>query len=214
MKSVGDQAAQSRRGLGPLKVIGIVLIVLLLLMAGGFWLVKTYALPSEFKPVVLKSQEEKELTEKLSVLHPKATLEPEAYSEKDADRRIRLTERELNALLAKNTNLAQRVALDLSADLVSAKILIPMEEDFPVLGGKTLRVKAGVEFAYGDGRPIVRLKGVSIMGIPLPNEWLGGMKNIDLVEEYGDASGFWTTFAAGVDDVRVEEGWLVIHLKE
>ncbi|MFC1572687.1 arginine N-succinyltransferase [Candidatus Eisenbacteria bacterium] len=197
-----------------MKVIVIVLIVLILLAAGGFWLVKTYAFPSDFKPVVLKAQEEQQLDAKLSALDPKAALEPEPYSEEGADRTIRLTERELNALLAKNTDLAHRVALDLSTDLISAKILIPMEEDFPVLGGKTLRVKAGVEFAYGGGRPIVKLKGVSIWGVPLPNEWLGGMKNIDLVEQYGDQDGFWRTFAAGVDDVRVEEGLLVIQLKE
>ena len=83
-----------------------------------------------------------------------------------------------------------------------------------MLGGKIVKVKAGLELAYRDGRPIVALRGISIMGVPLPNAWLGGIKNIDLVREYGAEEGFWQAFAAGVEDIRVEQGRLRIALKE
>ncbi|MDH3378077.1 MAG: arginine N-succinyltransferase, partial [Gammaproteobacteria bacterium] len=53
----------------------------------------------------------------------------------------------------------------------------------------------------------------SIMGVPLPNAWLGGIKNIDLVREYGD-EGFWKAFDAGVEEVSVDEGRLRIVLKK
>ena len=52
------------------------------------------------------------------------------------------------------------------------------------------------------------------MGVPLPNAWLGGLKNIDLVKEFGADEGFWNTFSAGVDSISVVEGFLNIRLKE
>jgi hypothetical protein len=75
-------------------------------------------------------------------------------------------------------------------------------------------MKAGVELAYQGGKPIVILRGVSIMGVPIPNAWLGNLKNIDLVKEFGTEEGFWKSFAAGVDDIQVREGSLIVKLKE
>jgi hypothetical protein len=135
-------------------------------------------------------------------------------SEKSIKREINFTEKELNALLAKNTDLARKLAIDLSDDLVSAKLLVPVDEDFPVFGGKTLRVRTGVVFTYVKGKPVVILKGVTIMGVPMPNAWLGGIKNIDLVKEFGTDKGFWKTFSDGVEDIKVEKGFLKLKLKE
>ena len=58
------------------------------------------------------------------------------------------------------------------------------------------------------------LKGITVMGIPIPNAWMGGIKNIDLVEKFGTEKGFWKAFSDGVEDVAVEEGLLKIKLKE
>ena len=120
----------------------------------------------------------------------------------------------MNALLAKNTDLAKKLAIDLSDDLVSAKLLVPVDEDFPVFGGKILRVRTGVVFAYNKGKPVIILKGITIMGVPIPNAWLGGIKNMDLVKEFGAENGFWKTFSEGIEDIKVEEGRLKIKLKE
>jgi hypothetical protein len=106
------------------------------------------------------------------------------------------------------------LAIDLSDDLISAKLLLPVDEDFPILGGKILRLKSGMVFTYNNGKPIVILKGISIMGVPIPNAWLGGIKNVDLVENFGADRGFWKTFSDGVEDIKVEEGLLKIKLKE
>ncbi|HXK55329.1 MAG TPA: arginine N-succinyltransferase, partial [Gammaproteobacteria bacterium] len=106
------------------------------------------------------------------------------------------------------------VAVDLSDNLISAKILLPLDEDFPFLGGKILRARTGIEFSYENQRPVVKLKGVTIMGIPIPNAWLGGLKNIDLVAEFGTDEGFWKAFSEGVAAVKVEEGSLRLRLKE
>ncbi|MEJ1414947.1 MAG: arginine N-succinyltransferase, partial [Candidatus Sedimenticola sp. (ex Thyasira tokunagai)] len=141
-------------------------------------------------------------------------LRAERYSEEGVLREVNFSERELNAMLAKNRDLAKKLAVDMSDDLVSARLLVPLDKDFPVLGGKTLRVSAGVEMAFRDAKPVVILKGVSIMGIPIPNSWLGGLKNIDLISEFGDENGFWSGFSDGVEDVRIEEGHLKVKLKE
>jgi hypothetical protein len=106
------------------------------------------------------------------------------------------------------------MAIDLSDDLVSLRMLLPVDPDFPVMGGKTIRIRTGAELAYRDGRPVVMLRGVSLMGVPIPNAWLGGLKNIDLVREFGDGQGFWKTFSDGVESIQVRDGKLSIKLRE
>jgi len=220
------------RRLGCLPVLALLIAAVVVTAIVTLWAAKRYLFPSEFRPVTLSAQEETVLDAKLERLDPlhrgrpgqpghvppgraeEPALAPEPYSEAGASRSITFTERELNALLAKNTELARKLAIDLADDLVSAKLLVPMDEDFPVLGGKVLKARAGVELAYRDGRPIVVLKGITIMGVPLPNAWLGGIKNIDLVKEFGGEAGFWKSFADGVDHIRVSEGRLEIELKE
>lgn len=235
---IGTEPA--RRGSG-FKIFVIVLVTIIVTVGITLLAVKYFLFPSEFKPVKLSMQEEQVLNDKLERLdsmqyvsrkqrRDKATgtespteqevpaeadaLEPEPYSEEGADRTITLSERELNALLAKNTDLARKLAIDLSSDLVSAKLLVPVDEDFPIMGGQILKVRAGVELAYQDGRAVVILKGVSIMGVPIPNAWLGGLKNIDLVEQYGTDAGFWKSLSDGVQNIRIADGSLQIELKE
>ena len=77
-----------------------------------------------------------------------------------------------------------------------------------------LKVTAGLELRFAEGRPVVALRGISLWGVPIPNAWLGGIKNIDLVKEFGGQGGFWQAFAAGVEDIRVEEGRLTVRLRE
>ncbi len=71
-----------------------------------------------------------------------------------------------------------------------------------------------MEMRYAEGRPVIILKGVSIWGMPMPNAWLGNMKNIDLVKEFGEDKGFWKAFADGVEEIEVKEEKLRIKLKE
>ena len=208
----------------------LVLLTILVTVIATVWVVRVYLFPSEFRPVTLSQKEEQVLERKLDWLggfSPNRSrtpdtgsgsslppLKPEAYSEKGAKREVNFSEKEINALLAKNTDLARKLAIDLSDDLVSAKLLIPVDPDFPVLGGKIIRARAGVELAYQNGRPVVVLKGISIMGVPLPNAWMGGIKNVDLIREFGENKGFWKAFADGVDYIEVEDGKLVVKLKE
>ena len=209
---------------GGLRWPQITAIVLLTVVATALltvWLIRVYVFPPQFEPVVLSKQEEQVLQakiERLEVIAPgpagEGTLTPEPYSEDAAARTVTFTERELNAMLAKNTEMADRVAIDLSDKLVSAKILVPLDEDFPLFGGRILRVKTGLAFDYQDGRPMMKLMGVTLMGVPLPGAWLGGLKNVDLITEFGQEPGFWKSFADGVADIEVQEGALRLRLRE
>jgi hypothetical protein len=190
------------------------------------FVINYYIFPKQLEPVELSQREESSLNKKLkhfglpelpssnSESESSNALTPEPYSEEGAKREVSFSEKELNAMLAKNTDLADKVAIDLSDNLASAKMIIPLDPDFPVLGGKTLKVNAGAELAYANGRPIIILKGVSVWGVPIPNAWLGNLKNVDLVKEFGGDEGFWKSFADGVDNIRVSEGSLIIKLKE
>jgi hypothetical protein len=189
------------------------------------WLTMSYLFPKAFVPVTLNHEEQVVLDAKLKNLNVElrttpargkespAVLQPQRYREEKAAREVTFSQREVNALIATNTDLASKVAIDLSPDLVSARILIPLDPDMPLLGGKTLKMAAGLELGYKDSRPIVVLKGVSLWGVPIPNAWLGNLKNVDLVHEYGN-EGFWQAFAAGVDNISVGDGRLTVKLKE
>ena len=221
---------QTDSGQSWLKIFGIVVAASIVATLVAVTAVYFYLFPGPFKPVTLSSSEEQVLEQKLERLDSMRRtpslhkdrlqpdqgkdLQPERYTETDANREIILTERELNALLAKNTDLASKLAIDLAEDLASAKLLIPLDDEFPILGGKTLKVTAGLEMSYRDQRPVVALRGVSLWGVPLPNAWLGNMKNVDLVQEFGDQKGFWESFADGIDEVKISDGQLRVRLRE
>jgi len=223
---------KEKTGLSAAKVAGIVVAAMLLTMVGTLFIVKNWLFPSPFEPVVLSQAEEQRLERKLErfeqiggrthrvppgqpgMMPTEEDLKPEPYSEEGASREIRLSEREINAMIAQNTDLAQKMVVDFSNDLVSVKLLIPVDPDFPIMGGKTLKVKAGAELAFRGSRPVVILRGISVMGVPLPNAWLGGLKNIDLVEVFGAEPGFWKGFSDGVAAIEVRDGSLQIMLKE
>lgn len=227
MKEVSiENKEETEKKNNTLLIIGIVLLTIFLSVGITLWVVNQYIFPKKFDPVVLSQSEDATLTTKLDQFSwldntssgssdsENNKLEPEKYSEQNATREINLSERELNALLAKNTNLANKLAIDLSENLASGKLLVPMDEDFPILGGKTLKISAGIELSFLNERPIIKLRGISVMGVPIPNSWLGGMKNVDLINEFGQDEGFWKSFAEGVDNINVNEGNLVIKLKE
>ena len=221
----------SKDGFSASQVALFVLIAILITAGTCYWFFKTFISPSNFEPVALSSKEQVQLDSKLQQLgiNPRdlfsrtesenqfdseGRLVPKEYVENPEKRNIQMSERELNAIVASNSDIAKRLAIDLSDDLASAKLLIPVDPDFPMLGGKTLRVNAGLEIAYRNELPVVILRGVSIMGVPIPNAWLGNLKNVDLVEQFGTDPGFWSSFSDGVDLIEIDDGQLHIKLRE
>ena len=217
-----SQAQAPKKGLGA----GVIILITIATTVLTVWLFMAWMFPKSFSPVELSKSEQVTLDKKMKALNldlaaipsgkkgeTTKVLEPQPYTEEGASREVSFTEREVNALIASNTDLADKVAIDLSPGLVSARALIPLDPDMPFVGGKTLKISAGVVLNFRDGKPVVMLKGVSLWGVPIPNDWLGNLKNVDLVAQYGD-SGFWKSFAAGVDSLAVGDGKLTVKLKE
>ncbi len=194
------------------------------------WWINQYVYATMFEPTRLGVDEQQVLDAKMAQLlqttnagayapqssRPTngAPLEPEPYTEREANREILLTEREVNALLAKDSKMAKHVAVDLADDLVSVKLVVPVNNEMPLVGGKLLKLDFGLALSYVGGRPVVVMRGISVGGIPLPSAWWGDIKNTNLVDEFGGSGGFWDQFAKGVDDLKIEDGQLHVKLKE
>ena len=215
-----------KKRLSGIKIFFLVIVIAVVTSILTVWLFTLYFFPKQFKPVELSKSESQALSDKLDRLDPTTrsktdpagkndkALIPEKYSEDAASRHITFSERELNALLATNADLAEKFAIDLSDNLASAKLILPLDPDLPILGGKTLKLNAGLELRYEDAKPVVMLRCISLWGVPIPNSWIGGIKNVDLVKEFGGESGFWKAFSEGIEFIRVEDGKLSVQLKE
>ncbi|MFO7760499.1 MAG: arginine N-succinyltransferase [Thermodesulfobacteriota bacterium] len=214
--------AEQRPRFSGIQVLGIVLLTIVLTLGLGYWAISAFLFPEPFTPVRLNQHEQQRLEKKLEAVNraarynsqKEAALQPEPYTEKAARREVHFTEKEINSLLARNTDLARKFAVDLSADLASLKILLPLDPEMPVFGGKTLKVTAGLELGMDQGRPRVVFKGISVWGVPLPNVWLGNLKDFDLIAKFGNAGGFWQAMAEGVREIEVEEGRLRVRLEK
>ena len=209
-----------------LAIVAGALLLIVVTIGVTLWVARTWLFPAPFEPVRLDAAEARVLDDKLARLGAPLALpgsrpgteaddgvaRPEAYREDPAARTVRLTQRELNALLARDSDLAQRVALHLGRDTVSANVIVPIPADFPIMAGRNLRFTSGLGLRHEQGRAVVVLEGISVMGVPLPSAWLGGLKGKDLVAWYGGQDGFWRQFAAGIEQLRVEDGQLTVQL--
>ncbi len=208
--------------------VGLTVLATALLTA---WWVNQYLYAATFEPIHLTEPEQHSLDHKMAQLRqpnpstispstPKVDspddgpLKPEPYSEEGASRAIQLTEREVNALIAKDAEMAKHVAVDLAENLVSVKLVVPVNDEVPLVGGNTLKLNFGVELSYANGKPVVSMEGISLGGVPLPSAWWGDIKHLNLVEEFGGSGGFWDQFSTGVQDLKIQDGQLRITLKE
>ena len=214
------------------RILGIIALFFIVVITVSVWWIKHNLYANPFNPTKLNEREQQVLNTKLERLEQsfqkqgkfsgtrtdeemtKGRLEPEGYIEDPARREIRISEKELNALIAKDEKAARQIAINLSDDMISLKLIIPVDKGFPFLGGKTLRLSCGVTLRHEAGKPVVALRGVSIGGIPIPNAWLGNLKNVDLVHEFNGQHGFWGTLSKGVEDIKVSNGSLSIKLRE
>lgn len=224
------EEGSSQRFSGRQVVLFVGLTVLATAVVTAWW-VNQYLYAATFEPIQLTPPEQHSLDNKMAklaqespvVLSPSSqkivssdhsSLQPEPYSEDGASREIQLTEREVNALIAKDADMARHVAVDLAENLVSVKLVVPVNEEVPLVGGNRLKLNFGVELSYGNGKPVVAMQGISLGGVPLPSAWWGDIKHINLVEEFGGPGGFWDQFAKGVQDLKIQEGRLWITLKD
>lgn len=158
------------------------------------------------RPVELSVAEKVVVAEKVEAIQKPA----EPVYEKGA-KEIVLTERELNGLLHENTTLGNSVCFELATNAVHARVETDLDPDIPVVGGKRLKARARFLVSAEPGKAALILEDLTVWGISLPNEWLGGLKGHDLL---GEAIGAKGGKIPGVEEFKVEPGKLTIRLKE
>lgn len=201
-----------RKPRGCLFYSGVTALVLLAVVAvtaaTTAWWVRKQIYAKPFTPTELTSQEQKVLDAKIETLK-----QPEEEQPPD-DKTITITEKEINALLAHNTDLGDKAYVELGHNTIGARCNIPVEEDAPFLGGKTIRAKLRLRVQFEDAKLVVRVADVTLAGLSLPNAWLGGVKNVDLVEEYFAGDEVLSAFVQGIEALEVMPGKLRLVLAE
>ncbi len=127
---------------------------------------------------------------------------------------LRLTEREVNGLLNANTDLGNTVRLEFGRDAINAYIAAPIPDDVPMFGGKIFRARGRFRVSIGNGAaPVAVLEDVTVFGLSLPKDWLGGIKGENLLADaMGRQDG--KPPLRGVKSLRVEPGALVLEVEE
>jgi hypothetical protein len=181
----------------------------------------SHLFPGSFQPVVLTEREALQLEDKLlrvkhlveaASFRQSAKLPRLADAKQERERTIAFSERELNALLSRNTELAARIAIDLSAGAASARVLIPVDPAVPLIGGRRVRCDASLVSTLENGRPRVTLTRLSVLGLPLPTAWLGDLKNVDLIQEAGNPIGSWEAVADALELVELDDDRLKMKI--
>ena len=199
-----------------------ILLLLLLLVGiglGGLWWWHNRAIT----PVELSADETAVIEKKLEAIHPDlADSRPElgpGGSDVELDSpptyekgksEITITERELNGLLHQQTKLGESVSFELVDGAVHARVAADLDQDVPIIGGKNLKARARFFAQTRDGVPELILDDLTVWGISVPNDWLGGLKGKNLLDEiFGDGPQL-----SGVKSIEIQRGRLTIKLKE
>lgn len=217
METPTSNAPATPSGLSTKKVILIILGVIL--VTGGIaaattaWWVKHTLYPSPMKPVSLTVKEQAEFDSKLQVL---STPAPAAVPQDPelAKRTLIITEREVNAYLAKQ-NLGESVQVTFGEGTVSTVIILTAPEDFPFLAGQKVRMRLTFGASLNPGQKLsFILNDVSLGGISLPNAWLADLKGVDLIAKNIETDPGLQRFLAGIQQFEVHEGSLRVLLNK
>lgn len=183
-------------------VKGLVVMAILALTLGGLWAWHNRPI----QPVELTAREKAVVAAKMELIQ-----QPAARPYEKGSREIILSERELNGLLHENTAFGQAVSFELARNAVHARVETDLDPDLPLVGGKHLKARARFLVSPVPGQVTFVLDDLTLWGVSLPNEWLGGLKGHDLLAELLGAQ---NGRLAGVEEFKVEPGRLVIRLAE
>lgn len=190
---------------------GLFALAIVALIGGIFWWWQNRPID----PVVLSSEEKQVVEQKVEAIQQDTPPEPVAPEEpkyEPGKRVIELTERELNGLLNEHTTLGDKLKFELGTDAVHARIETDLDPDLPVVGGKRLKAKARFLIHEDESGAHFVIEDVTVWGVSLPSDWLGGLKGRDLLGEVlGGGKG---GKLAGVKSLKVEPGKVRIELKE
>ncbi|MEO5804362.1 MAG: hypothetical protein ABIR24_12620 [Verrucomicrobiota bacterium] len=203
-------------------LIALVLIVIATIAITLWWMQRP------IKPVVLSAAEKAKVDEKFQKVSVAAESRTDLAPSRDSktktpapdrtyvagSKELKLTERELNGLLNANTDLGKTVRLELGRDAINAYLAVPIPQDFPVGGGKMFRARGRFRVSISNGEaPYAILEDVTILGLSLPKDWLGGIKGENLLADaVGEHNGM--PVLNGVKSLRVVPGAIVLEVGE
>lgn len=192
---------------------GFIVLCVLALVVGLFW----WWHNRPIEPVVLSAEEKHRVEEKIEAIQAEAPAARQAPGEEDEPRyepgrkSIVLTERELNGLLNERTSLGDRVRFELATGAVHARLESDLDEDLPIFGGRKLKARARFLVTQDEQGTHFVIDDVTVWGVSLPNDWLGGLKGRDLI---GEALGGKPGSLAGVKSIEVVPGEIRVELKD
>jgi hypothetical protein len=133
-------------------------------------------------------------------------------------RTLVLTQRELNGILNNNTELGQYVKIDLKPGYFDITTIVPVDQEVPFIGGKTLRTSVDFTLKKAEGGDLVlAVRDVSVAGIPLPSAWLEGagvLKGENLLKDLRTQYPWFERFVAGIEHVEIGTGEMKVKLAE
>lgn len=189
-------------GKGSCLLKGIIVLAIIGFILGGLW----WWHNRPIQPVTLSPAEKTAVEAKVEAIQ-----QPDGPTYEKGGKEIILTERELNGLLNQNTSLGKSVSFELARNAIHARVESDLDPDLPVVGGKRLKARARFLVSDVPAKAAFILDDVTVWGISLPNDWLGGLKGHDFI---GESIGGKGSGIAGVEEFKVEPGRLIIRLKE
>jgi hypothetical protein len=156
-------------------------------------------------PTILDTSEQRALDNKIEAVQER-TYNP-------GEKLLTLTEREVNALFHHNTGLGDKVRFELAHNAIHARVNTELDQDLPIIGGRTLKAKARFKLTDAENNPAIIVDDLTIWGISLPNAWLADIKGQNLISNLGiDLSE--NKIAQGIEDISVNHEKITIRLAE
>ncbi len=201
-------------------VLGVLLAVILLVVGLWWWFNRPISpvvlSPAELTVVEAKVEALERPIQNDAVTDPNAATDPDVAppTYEKGSKEIILTERELNGLLNQNTDLGKSLRFELVPNAVHARVEMDLDPDLPILGGKRLKARARFLVSDVPGEVSLKLDDLTVWGISLPNDWLGGLKGQDLLSKVLGQGEPIKGKVAGIEEFKIESGRLVIKLSE
>ena len=122
-----------------------------------------------------------------------------------------LTEREINGLINDYTNLGDELKIELARGALHAHVNTTLAQDFPILGGETVKARARFLVESHEINPTFVLDDLTVYGVSVPNSWLGELKGENLLASLtGGVEN--NAFSRGIEDIKIENGLIEIKL--
>ncbi len=196
-----QQVAQKpRRKKKLLIALGILSLIAILIIGISWWLNRP------IKPVILAAEEQQQLEMKVIAMQQERSYEKGTNI-------IQLTEREINALFHKNTQLGDQIRFELASDAVHARVSTDLNSDLPLVGGKKLKARARFIITDENNAPAIILDDLTVWGVSIPNAWLAEMKGQNLLNKLG-IDPTRSQLSKGIKTVKITNGNLRIELAE